>query len=56
MRQWLVLLLIAGMFSFLKGDNTKGKFSLGIKGGLSAYFGDCTSKGNRIRSCYENEK
>ena len=40
MRQWLVLLLIAGMFSFLKGDNTKGKFSLGIKGGLSAYFGD----------------
>jgi outer membrane protein OmpA-like peptidoglycan-associated protein len=40
MKHVIFFMLIAGMVTFSAADDTKGKFSLGLKGGLSTYFGD----------------
>jgi outer membrane protein OmpA-like peptidoglycan-associated protein len=40
MKQCLPFILLITVFTISQADDTKGKFALGFKGGLSAYFGD----------------
>jgi outer membrane protein OmpA-like peptidoglycan-associated protein len=40
MKQFLIFILLILLFTISQADDTKGKFSLGLNGGLSTYFGD----------------